>query len=101
MSQLYFRHGDLCIDSELYETYFQKVQSVALLKKDNQFFILPIQQAGGGLLAKIRNSQGDRVVHAMEFFQRHNVDIDQDVMVDVSWCPALSGLSFPVNVLAV
>jgi hypothetical protein len=47
---------------------------------------MPVRHAGGGgLLLKIRNRQGDRVVHAREFFRDHALDETLDQEVPVHW----------------
>ena len=97
MRQIQFRNGNLYLDRELYETYFNSIQSVAILRKDDRILLMPVQQAGGGLLLKILNAKGDRVVHAYEFFQNHGIDICKEITLDVEWDQNSAALSFEIN----
>ena len=94
MKQIRLKKGNLYLDAGLYDTYFKGISSVVLLKKDSLFLIAPVQQAGGGLLLKIINSKGDRVVHAIEFFQHHGIDSEEELKLDVEWNAELAALSF-------
>jgi len=97
MKQLTFKNGNLYIDSSLYETYFSSINSVVLLKKDALFLLMPVQQAGGGLLLKIKNAKGDRIVHAIEFFQQHGIDTGEEKILDVEWNAELAALTFSMT----
>ncbi len=92
--QIIFRNGNLYLDSGLYEAYFKSINSVVLLKKESLFLLMPVQQAGGGLLLKIKNAKGDRIVHAIEFFQQHNIKIEEERMLNVEWNSKLAALTF-------
>ncbi len=96
MKQLILKNGNLYLDSELYETYFSSINSVVLLKKDSIFLLMPVQQAGGGLLFKIKNAKGDRIVHAIEFFQQYGIESDEEQVLDVEWNAELSALTFSI-----
>ena len=86
-------NGNLYIDASISKKYFPDLQHVVLLKQDNQILILPIHYEGsGGLLLKIRNVQGDWVIHAQEFFREHGFDDPSDRLVPVSWDDAKAGL---------
>ncbi len=88
-------NGSLYISRELYDTYFYSTQSVVLLARDQDIMILPVQQEFGGLLLKVRNARGDRVVHASEFLQQHQLCIEDDRTVHVRWDRELGALLFP------
>ena len=80
--------GNLYLQAALYEKYFPGIESVILMKRDQAFNILPIMNANaGGLLLKIRNSEGDRVLHAQEFFRDHGIDERLDTILPVVWDP--------------
>lgn len=83
---LHVRNGNLYLNASLYEKYFPALHSVMLMKKDHTLFILPVVNPGaGGLLLKIRNAQGDRVIHAQEFCRVHGIDEQFDQILSVSW----------------
>jgi hypothetical protein len=94
MQQITLRNGNLYLDSELYDTYFNTINAVALLKQESTFLMMPVQQAGGGLLLKIKNAKGDRIVHAIEFFQQYITVTDEAISLDVVWSSELCALTF-------
>ncbi len=96
MKQMLLKNGNLYIDSSLYETYFNDINSVALLKKNSLFLLMPVQQAGGGLLFKIINAKGDRIVHAIEFFQQHGIGPSEEKLLDVEWNAKMAALAFTI-----
>ena len=50
--------------------HFAGLEGVILLRRDNDILILPVRNnAAGGYLLKLRNSAGDRVVNAADFFR--------------------------------
>ena len=64
--------GNLYLAREACDRYLPGIESVALLSRDTHVLILPLtRESGGGLLLKIRNARGDRVIHAQEFFRSH------------------------------
>ena len=47
---------------------------------------MPVRHAaGGGYLLKVRNSAGDRVVNAMDFFRMQGLDDNDEATLPVSW----------------
>jgi hypothetical protein len=66
--------GNFYLPREICDTCLPNVAAVALLWRDGEVLIVPLsQQSAGGLLLKQRNSHGDRVIHAQEFFRSHNL----------------------------
>ena len=69
------RSGNVYLSREACACFLPGAESVALLRRqgengDNELLILPLtRESGGGLLLKVRNARGDRVVHAQEFFR--------------------------------
>lgn len=62
--------GTLYLPRETCETYFPGMDAVALICRDDDLLLLPlIVGSAGGLLLKVRNKRGDRVIHAQEFFR--------------------------------
>lgn len=99
MNQLRLKNGNIYLDRALYETYFSAIHSVVLLKQASLIQMLPVQQAGGGLLMKIKNAKGDRVVHATEFFQQHGIEIkmDKEFLLDAQWNTDMAALTFSID----
>lgn len=80
--------GNLYLKAALYEKYFPGIESVILMKRGQAINILPIMNANsGGLLLKIRNAEGDRVLHAQEFFRDHGIDERMETVLSVAWDP--------------
>ena len=81
------------MDASLYSAYFSGLESLVLLRQEQKMLMLPVRHAGsGGLLLKIRNRQGDRVVHAREFLTEEGLDEQQEWTLPVQWdsqCQAL------------
>lgn len=65
--------GNIYIPVSTFDTYFKGIEAVALLPHEDGILVFPlIQDSAGGLLLKIKNLQGDRIVHAQEFFRNNN-----------------------------
>jgi hypothetical protein len=63
--------GNFYLSRETCDACLSGIESVALLEREGQVLIVPLTpQSGGGLLLKIRNARGDRVIHAQEFFRQ-------------------------------
>ena len=61
------RRGNVHLSRELCDAYLPDVAAVALLVRDDAVLIVPLaRQSAGGLLLKIRNARGDRVLHAQD-----------------------------------
>lgn len=79
--------GNIYLLRETCDTYLNGIQAVALVERKHRILIVPlIQESGGGLLLKIRNARGDRVIHAQEFFRQN--DFVEDFLerdVSVGW----------------
>jgi hypothetical protein len=70
--QVTVARGNIYVPLEVHETYFKGIVSVALLPHEEGVLLIPlIQQSAGGLLLKIKNLRGDRVIHAQEFWRQH------------------------------
>ena len=62
--------GNLYLSREICETYLLDIEAIALLDREDKVLIVPLTpESGGGLLLKVRNARGDRVIHAQEFFR--------------------------------
>lgn len=86
--------GNVYLLRETCDTYLRGIQSVALLERENRILIVPlIQESAGGLLLKIRNARGDRVIHAQEFFRQNGfVEDFQERNVQVHWSTEAAAL---------
>jgi hypothetical protein len=86
-SQITIARGNLYIPFETYEKYLKNILAVALLPHENGILLIPlIQESAGGLLLKIKNLNGDRIVHAQEFFRNNSyLEEFQEKIYDVRW----------------
>lgn len=67
--------GSLHVPREVCERFFARSPSVALLARDGRVLLVPLAaDSAGGLLLKLRNSRGDRVVLAQEFLRQHGFE---------------------------
>ena len=73
-AKLAVQSGSIYLRAEDYKVYFQGLDAVIVLIRDDALHILPVQQMmSGGYLLKIRNSKGDRVVAAPDVFFAHGL----------------------------
>jgi hypothetical protein len=62
--------GNIYLSCQLCDTCFHGIDSVALLARDGDVLVVPlIRSSPGGLLLKVRNARGDRVIQAQEFLR--------------------------------
>ncbi|HIA54798.1 MAG TPA: hypothetical protein EYN91_22390 [Candidatus Melainabacteria bacterium] len=87
MSQtISIKNGNLYIDHELYNKFFSGIETIALLKRDSGFLVMPVfSQASGGRLLKMRNAIGDRVVTATDFLQEFGLDEHDQKNFSATW----------------
>ncbi len=97
MKQVIIKNGNIYLSHDLCETYFKRIESVALLIRNESVLLLPVQQAGGGLLLKIRNANGDRVIHASEFFMQHKIKTDAEMTLPAIWDADSGALVFSIG----
>jgi hypothetical protein len=87
------KRGSLHVSRAVYDQYFAGVEAVILLARDDDLLVLPVRHAaGGGYLLKLRNSAGDRVVQAGDFFHAHGIGDDAELILPVAWDQAIAGL---------
>ena len=86
-SNIIIARANLYIPFETYEKYLKNIEAVALLPHDKGILLIPlIQESAGGLLLKIKNLNGDRIVHAQEFFRNNGyLEEFQERFYEVSW----------------
>ncbi len=64
--------GRVLVPYETYALYFGGAACAALIDRDGQVLLLPLQgPVAGGMLLKQRNRRGDRVMLAMDFLAGH------------------------------
>ncbi|MEP6966612.1 MAG: hypothetical protein ABI906_00895 [Pseudomonadota bacterium] len=97
MSQsVILRGGGLYLTRELCDRYFAGLESVILLRRDDDLLILPVRHAAaGGYLLKLRNSAGDRVINASDFFRAQGIDDDGARAASVEWSSERGALVAP------
>lgn len=87
------QNGKIYIDHALYNTYYAGSGSVALIARQGKLVLMPVvSQAQGGLLCKIINAKGDRMVDAVDFLRRLELDLPEPINCPVSWSTELAGL---------
>lgn len=87
------RRGSLYISRAVYDRFFAGVEAVILLRRDDDLLVLPVRHAaGGGYLLKLRNSVGDRVAQAGDFFQAHGIGDEAKLALPVVWDESVAGL---------
>lgn len=86
--------GNLYLSRELCDRHLTGIEAVALLEREGRLMVLPlIPQSGGGLLLKIRNARGDRVVHGQEFFREKGYLEDfQERVLPARWDADLAAI---------
>lgn len=93
-SRISIARGNIYIPAELHEKYLGDAEAVAVIPDDHGILVIPlIQTSAGGMLLKLRNLRGDRVVHAQEFFRtRGYVENATERFFDVRWLAERAGL---------
>lgn len=80
------KNGNLYVDHLLYKKFFSGIETIALLKRDTGFLVMPVfSQASGGRLLKVRNAIGDRVVTATDFLQEFGLDEHDEKNFSATW----------------
>ena len=79
--------ANIYLPRETCDTYFPDVSSIALLERDGRLLVVPlVHDSAGGMLLKIRNRHGDRVIHAQEFFRDKGfAEVPEEQQVAAHW----------------
>lgn len=89
--------GGVYISADTYAKYFNGVDAVALIVRDEHLHILPVMHmASGGALMKIRNAAGDRVVSAPDLFAAYGLDDWAADNVTATWSSEHAALAIPL-----
>jgi len=85
-SPVSLKRGSLYVSCDVYDRYFAGLETVILLRRDQDLCVLPVRHAAaGGYLLKLRNKAGDRVVHAPDFFRECGIDENVELELSVAW----------------
>ncbi len=85
--------GSLYLDAGLYERWFAGVQTVVLLGDPLMLVLVPVVHApAGGLLIKVRNARGDRVIHAAEGLAGRGLPTDIEGDFPAAWDSSVAAL---------
>lgn len=68
------RDGRLVLPAAVFERCLAPCVAVALVAREDRWWLLPLHGGAGGLQIKLRNAAGDRVVEAREFFRAQGVE---------------------------
>lgn len=83
---LVVRRGALHLTRQVYERFFDRLDSVVLLRDGNDLVVLPVRhQAAGGYVIKLRTGAGDRSVTASDFFRDNGVEDDVQLTLSAVW----------------
>ncbi|MBU6450367.1 MAG: hydrogenase maturation protease [Cyanobacteria bacterium REEB67] len=89
--------GKIYLESPLFEKYFSGHETVALIEREGKFVLLPVfSGAQGGLMIKLINARGDRLVDAVDFFRRFNLDLENSLDCPVAWNSEMAGMVIDV-----
>ena len=68
------KNGAVYLTAEIAEVYFNGIEAVIVLHRDNAIHVLPVHQmAAGGCFLKQRNAAGDRVASAPDVFEANDL----------------------------
>jgi hypothetical protein len=89
------KRGSIYLSRELCDAHLPDAGAVALLARDDAVLIVPLaRQSAGGLLLKVRNARGDRVLHAQEFLRARGLPEDfEERRFPVHWASELKALA--------
>ena len=91
-------NGKLYLSGLVYETYFKNIQSVVFLNREGNIYLLPVNQAGAsGLLLKIINARGDRVINATQQLRAAGIDNTIKKTARVKWDAGIAGLKICIG----
>jgi len=87
------QRGSLYLAGDIYRKYFAGLEAVILLEREGHLFIMPVRNsAGGGYLLKLKNSDGDRIINAMDFFRERDRDSFTEEKITVFWDQEMAAL---------
>lgn len=87
------RRGSIQVPRTLYDAVFDRREGVVPFVLDGALCLMPVEQVNGGLLVKIRNAKGDRVIDAAEFLRNQGWSDWDDMVCTATWESTLGALS--------
>ena len=95
-AELRIARGSLHVGRALIDRHFAGLQTVVLLRDDEDLVVVPMRDAdAGGLLLKVRNAAGDRVVDAADFLRGQGIADDLDLRPGWTWDSERAALVVP------
>ena len=80
------RRGSLLLNQADCDRHFEGLEAVILLREGLDLLILPVRHSpAGGYLLKRRNSAGDRVVTATDFFRANGIPDESERSLFAVW----------------
>ena len=73
-AEVWLQNGRLHLTSAAYDRYMDSCSIAALLACDDAWLLLPFRVGAGGSQIKLRNTRGDRVIEAQEFFRAQGLE---------------------------
>ncbi len=87
------RRGSLLLSAADCARFFCGLEAVVLLREGRDLLVLPVRHvASGGYVLKLRNSAGDRVVAAADFFRANGVGDEDELQLTARWDAQRVGL---------
>lgn len=87
------KSGTVYLSCDVYTRFFDRLDSVILLRRTDDLCVLPVRQtASGGYLLKVRNRAGDRVIHAPDFFRQNGFPEHSRTEFTAEWSSTHGGL---------
>jgi hypothetical protein len=87
------KRGSLYLSRAICDRYFAGLDTIILLRRNGDLLILPVRNAAaGGYFLKLRNSGGDRVVNAPDFFREQGFEEERERNLPVTWDASCAGL---------
>jgi hypothetical protein len=89
-------NGSFYLDADVYAEFFGGRDAVAVLPRGAEIALFPLASGSvGGSLAKVRNTRGDRVIHARELLRSIDIDDSDSHELAAKWDQELAALTFP------
>ena len=93
------KKGKIYLSQELYNKYFAGLNSAALIDWQGQLLLMPVvSEAQGGLLIKVINARGDRVVDAVDVLRRLDLSEDDCYICAAQWSTEMAGLLLSIPI---